>query len=175
MKYLVVFIGFMVTGVAFAKPTDVNVINPSLNVEVANANPIPVTISPSQESFQFGSAATSFSGSSVSLAVATVPTGKELVVEHVSAVLNLAGVNGLSSVSINRLVYENNVGHYETDGIVCAQQGSTTNGLNHYYSCSSQTLFHVAAGQTLNFFIQAVDSSGGAYQVFVSGHYVPAP
>lgn len=170
MKYLVVFIGFMVTGVAFAKPSDVNVVNPSLNVEVANADPIPVTISPSQESFQFGSVPASFSGSSVSLAVATVPAGKELVVEHVSVLLNLGGPNGLSSVSINK-----NVGFFEADGIVCAQQGSTTNGLNHFYSCSSQTLFHVAAGQTLNFSIQAVDSSGGSYQVFVSGHYVSAP
>ena len=127
-----------------------------------------LTLSPAEEPFQVATAVVSFSGAFGSTDLVTVPAGKMLVIEHVSAIVDANGANGLADVQI--AIKKSN-----PDQVVCYQTGARADGLTHAFACSTPTKYYVGAGQTLSFAVATYDSSGGAYRAFISGYYVPAP
>jgi hypothetical protein len=151
------------------RTVDVNVTNPVLPVEVSNADPVPVrdVDAAAREPFQTQTVTTSFNSSSSSADIVTVPAGKRLVVEHVSAWVNSTDDSGLASVTIGS--------GSQFDQLPCFRTGQTGNGLNHFYSCSMQTRYYVGPGETLSFFVSTASSDGGFHRSFVSGYYLPAP
>jgi hypothetical protein len=144
------------------------------SVEVSNteSSPIPVRVvgQTVEEPFQEGTPFVLFSNGGSLTTVVTVPSNKALIIEHISATVNVNSQGGLAAVALNR------AGSNDNDYLVCENTGNTGNNLNHFYSCSAQTKFYAAAGQAITFGASTSDSSGtGSYKVFVTGHYVPAP
>jgi hypothetical protein len=143
------------------KPTQVTVVNPVVPVEVSNADPIPVSISGSDEAFQVGTVPTGFSGSIGSADLTTVPADKVLVVEYVSAWINVPEASGLLAV------YLAGAGS-DSAQLMCQPIGE--NSLNHIFSCGGPTKYSLQPGSTLQFGVQTFSSSGGVFKVLVSGH-----
>jgi hypothetical protein len=142
-------------------------------VEISNApeNPIPVyDVSKAvNEPFQHGTVTASFSSSSANVDIITVPAGKRLVIEHVSAWINASGPDGLAAITIGIAPG----GPF--DQPLCQQVGKTATGLNHFFQCASTTKFYAESGQTVRFFVSLANSDGGFHRVFVSGYYEPVP
>ncbi len=147
----------------------VTVTNSSLPVQVANTTPI--SVSSTEEPFQSSLTGQSFAANFTTALLFTVPSGKRLVIEHVSLTLNLFGANGIAQAQIST---QNAVGTLGAqDAIDCHQNGSDAQ--NHWFACSEMTKVYANAGETVNFQMQTVDSVGGEWAILVSGHYVPAP
>jgi hypothetical protein len=125
------------------------------------------TVSPAEEPFQVATAVISFSGNLGTADLVTVPVGKMLVIEHVSAIVDVTGVNGLADVQI--AVMKSN-----PDQIACSQTGARFDGHTHAFACSVSTKYYVGPGQTVSFTVVTYDSYGGAFRAFISGHYVSA-
>ena len=147
---------------------------PGGSVTVANPATNPVLVSNINESlrepFQFASVFIAFSSGGSNSNVVTVPANKRLVIEHVSAAININSQGGLATAGLG--ISGSNV----ADFIACQATGSTSSNLSHFYSCSVQTKFYAAPGQTVDFGVTSADGNGtGFYKVFVSGYYVPAP
>ena len=121
-----------------------------------------------REPVQFRGVTTSFTGSSGATTFVTVPADKMLVIEHVSASINLPTADGIfgCNLSINELAGD-------TDFQVCHPMGS--NPLNHLYAANAQTKFYVGPGKTVRFVVSAISGQGGFVSAFASGYYVPAP
>lgn len=119
-----------------------------------------------REAFQVGVIPTSFSGSSATRDLVTVPAGKRLVVEYASAWINAGGAGGLLAVSIY-------TGSQAVNDLPCTPQGQ--NALNFVYACGALTKQYVNAGETLRFSVETFANSGGFFRVLVSGYYEPAP
>jgi hypothetical protein len=109
-------------------------------------------------------------GAAVGLeSLGTVPAGKRLVIEHVSAHI----VVGTSQLRLVRLSTSGML-----DALGCHLDGS--NNATYFFSCSSQTKFYVEAGQELFFVVTTADmpaatASDSRFWALVSGHYVPVP
>jgi hypothetical protein len=101
--------------------------------------------------------------------VVTVPAGKRLVIEHLSAWVNATGPDGIASVSIGI----ENVGQFNQ--APCQQTGQTANGLNHFFACATPTKYYVGPGQTLQFHVAVSNGDGGFHRATLSGYYVPVP
>jgi hypothetical protein len=142
--------------------------NQSVTVTNSNTNPIPVTVQPAEEPFQIDSGLVSSATSLISGNLVTVPAGKLLVIEHVSANIDVTGSNGLSAAQLV-------IAKASPDSVACFATGTSTDLQNHFYSCSTQTKYYVSAGQTVSFRVGTVDTAGGGFIAFISGHYVPAP
>ena len=141
---------------------------PGSAVTVANpaTNPVPVNIDSGREPFEVRGVL----GSATSVAVADlvqVPAGKLLVIEHVSAGLNV-GSSATQATSNLHIVNA-----FLNDFVGCVPAGS--NALNHLLVCSSQTKVYVPAGDKVQFAANALDSDGINGEVFVSGYFVRAP
>jgi hypothetical protein len=126
-----------------------------------------LTLNPAEEPFQVATGVTSFSGNFGSSDLVTVPAGKMLVIEHVSAVIDVTGANGLADVQI--AIKKSN-----PDQVVCYQTGARSDGQTHAFACSAPTKYYVGPGQTVSLAVVTYDSYGGAFRAFISGHYVPA-
>ena len=152
---------------------------PVANVNIVNPLPLPVTGNVSingsvsvaqQEPFQVGTPGVGINNGSANWPLVTVPAGKRLVIEGVSAIV-VAGstANGLSSASIG--IANTNL----FNRLVCHQTGATSNGLNYFFSCATQVKMYVEAGQTVSFFANTANSSSGSFVAFASGYYVTVP
>lgn len=121
-----------------------------------------------REPVQFRGVTTSFTGSTGATTFVTVPADKMLVIEHVSASINLPTADGLfgCALSINEVAGD-------ADFQVCHPMGS--NSLNHLHAANAQTKFYVGPGQTVRFVVSAIAGQGGFVSAFASGYYVPAP
>ena len=147
------------------------------NVGINNpaSNPVPVSDVNAvvREPFQarvLGNFTDELFGSQMDATVVTVPTGKRLVIEHVSAGLNIsnAGV-GLLSIGLN------NPATLALDQIICNPVADASDALNHAFQCAGQTKYYVEPGQELHFFAETLQHAGSSSAViFVSGYYVPA-
>lgn len=140
-------------------------------IHLASPLPLPVTgtvaLSSHREPFQTGMVATGFSGGSGSAELVTVPEGKRLVLEHVSAWINTASPDGLSAVTFAV------AGVLDTP--LCQQTGKTPNGLNHFFSCSGSTRLYAEAGQTVTLFVGTATPDTGFFRGMISGYLEPAP
>jgi hypothetical protein len=144
-------------------PTSTTVNNPATNpvlvrdVDVEQREPV-----------QFRGVTTSFTGSSGSTSFVTVPAGKMLVIEHVSASINLPTADGLfgCALAIDELAGD-------TDFQVCHAMGR--NALNFLHAANASTKFYVGPGKTVRFVVSAISGSGGFVSAFASGYYIPAP
>jgi hypothetical protein len=95
--------------------------------------------------------------------VVKVPSGKRLVVEHVSAfVQTQSGAVTAAGLSAGNFV----------DSVPCSTMSPDLNGRPHF-ACSVLTKYFVEPDRTLLFFVSTSAASGGALRVFVSGYYVP--
>jgi hypothetical protein len=142
-------------------------------VEINNApgNPVPVydVTRVAREPFQIGTITAAFNGSSANTDVITVPAGKRLVVEHLSAWIKASGPDGLAAITIGITPG----GPF--DQPLCQQVGKTASGLNHFFQCASTTKSYAEAGQTVRFFVSLANSDGGFHRAFVSGYYELVP
>jgi hypothetical protein len=152
------------------EPVRVEVTNAVVPVEVSNADPVLVRDADrsTTEPFQAGTTPSSFSGGSANATLVTVPAGKVLVVEYVSAWINAGAAGGLLATTLRR-----SSGGSQVAQIVCHPQGQ--NSLNYIFACAGQTLIRFGPGESVLFTVETMSSTTGFYQVFIAGHYVPAP
>lgn len=140
-------------------------------VTVKNADTAPVPVRDvdrrARQHFQTSTVPTSFSGRSATGNVVTVPAGKRLVVEQVSAWINSGGPGGL--LGANLLSGD----PLHVQAVSCVPQGQ--NALNYIFVCAGPTKHYVESGQTLRFGLETIADEGGFYRVFVSGYYEPVP
>jgi hypothetical protein len=161
----------------------VSIVNPvplpvTGNVNIVNPSPLPVTGNVSvsgnvtvaaQETFQTGTVSTSISNGAATKELIVVPAGKRLVLEGVTANVNVSSVGGLSTVNVA-------IAGDRVNEMVCRPHGETANGLNHWFACSTMVKLYAESGQTVSFGVFTADSSStGFYRVFASGYFVPVP
>lgn len=152
----------------------------SAPVTVVNPLPLPVTGTvnvtgnvsvAAQEPFQTGTVPTFFNNGGGNKELIVVPAGKRLVIEGVSANVNVSATGGLSAVAIST-----GPGFDRVNELTCVPVGATANDLNHWFQCSTQVKFHAGPGSTVTFSVStATGSSTGFYRAFASGYFVPAP
>ena len=148
----------------------VNIVGPLPLPVTGNVNVTGSVSVAQQEPFQFGTVSTSFNTGSGLATLVVVPAGKRLVIEGVSANINVTQTGGLASVSVNI------GGTFDrVNTLMCQQQGTSPNNLNHWFFCSTQVKLHAEPGQTVTFSVSTADSSsGGFFRAFASGYFVPA-
>lgn len=159
-----------------------------LSVDVVNtpSNPVPVTLQgtstvsgnvvvtntplPVQDIREpFQASNLSNSGADAALSFPAVPAGKRLVIEHVSAEVNItaAGV-AVSNCALNR-----------TDGgpaDLFAVQPTASNALNHFFVGTVQTKYYVDSGKSPQVSCSVINgSSAGGISAFISGYFTPLP
>ena len=141
---------------------------PSVTVNNTDTAPVPTrdVDRVAREVFQVGIIPTAFVGSIGSRDLVTVPAGKRLVVENVSAWVNAGAAGGLLGINIS-------AGSESVNELPCTPQGQ--NALNFVYACGGLTKHVVNAGQTLRFTAQTFANAGGFFRVLVSGYYEPVP
>lgn len=157
------------TPVTIVAPVPVPVIG-SVTVDSSTTSPLAVkdVDRAARETFQMSSVPTSFSNGPGSTSLITVPAGKRLVVEHVSAWINATEASGLLAASL-----VSGTPQPVVNQLPCGVIGQ--NALNHIYACGGSTKHYVQAEETLSFSVQTFASAGGFYRVFVSGYYEAVP
>jgi hypothetical protein len=134
------------------------------NVVVTNT---PLPVQDIREPFQASNL--SNSGADAALSFPAVPAGKRLVIEHVSAEVNItaAGV-AVSNSALNR-----------TDGGPAdffAVQPTASNALNHFFVGTVQTKYYVDSGKSPQVSCSVINgSSAGGISAFISGYFTPLP
>jgi hypothetical protein len=98
----------------------------------------------------------------------SIPTGKVLVIEHVSARISMNGTADLSAV---RVLTTQGV----DDSLPCVRIGQNNFIGAGYFSCSAQTKIYVPAGERPAFAtsvaVPPANAMGWDWVVFASGHY----
>jgi hypothetical protein len=151
-------------------------LTPGGTVTIGNTvnNPVPVrNVDSAREIFQSATPTLQINQGFVQTMVVTVPTGKRLVIEHVSAFISLTEQSGLNGVSI----YKGTSGEV-ADFLPCSPMGQSPNGLNNSFACSVQTRFHAGPGETVSFSVVTAETpfgGTGRAKGFLSGYFVPAP
>lgn len=97
-----------------------------------------------------------------------IPSGKVLVIEHVSARIS---VNGTADLSAVRVITSQGV----DDSLPCVRIGQNNFIGIGYFSCSTQTKIYVPAGERPGFATSVAippdSATGWDWVVFASGHY----
>ena len=134
-------------------------------VTVVSPLPLPVTLGP-REAVQFSTTGSFTEVGAGTIDLVTVPAGKRLVIEHVSARVNDTSGVGLSSCALTLDTV--------TDFLVCHPMGK--DALNNVYAANAQTKFYANAGQTVRFSARPLPGGGtGVLSAFASGYYEPVP
>jgi hypothetical protein len=138
------------------EPVDVNVTNPVLQVEVSNADPIPVAVSSSSAPYQFelclkeGNGTCSRSLGGVVPSSVGVPQGKTLVIEFITAYCGLLP----SPNFLYRLVLRTTVGTVSAEHHIP--------GINPAFVAAQQARIYADPGSTVTFADILQQSSGDA-------------
>lgn len=151
---------------------EVNAQNPgqgSAPVTIVSPLPLPVqdVDAEQREPVQFRGTPTVFTGRFGASTLVTVPAGKILVIEHVSASINLVTADGVFNCGLS--IFET---QGDTDFQVCHAMGH--DAFNHLHAANASTKFYAGPGQTVRFSVFAIASGGGSVAAFASGYYIPA-
>jgi len=139
------------------------------SVTVTSSASAPVFVREANEPFQAENHNSSDAESV--LTFATVPSGKRLVIEHVSVNVNISAAGGAVSGCVI-----NAPDASSTSPDFFALQPTASNALNHIFVGSVQTKYYVDAGKTLLFQCDVFNApSAGSVFAFISGHYEPVP
>ena len=139
-------------------------------VTVANPPTAPVQVQDvdraAREPFQFGSIVASYTGTSASRTIVTVP-GRQATRPRVCLRVDQRDRPGWAAGRESPFV--------RRCGQRTAVQLDREAPLNFIHACTGQIRQYVTAGQTLQFGFSAFSSAGGFYRIFVAGYYEAVP
>ena len=139
-------------------------------VTVANPPTAPVQVQDvdraAREPFQFGSIVASYTGTSASRTIVTVPAGND----------SSSSMPPCGSTRPARVGCWPRISLTSGDAVnqlPCSSIGEAP--LNFIHACTGQIRQYVTAGQTLQFGFSAFSNAGGFYRIFVAGYYEAVP